>query len=239
MIGMHGRLISPQCIRTELNHTRGGDMDEMRVYDRMLDDSQIRKLAGGGGIGSLEPFERTLEDERWRQEWLHRYGWEDTQNPPPKLDAPVTAVRKAEIHDIYDIKQWVWKGSDGIRETTWPNVYNRSQLPGRSDYFIEPDWDCYSLSGKHVRFLMPDEKWNHLEVQGAAYGDFSYSDTRDEYGDTGDTPLFVRGQGHERTIHRLNTPYIGGTVHFENEFQEMPIGEFQVQWNWRTQCSRI
>ena len=61
-------------------------------------------------------------------------------------------IRKVEIHDAYDLKRWWWKGTDGIRETTWPGVYNRSRLPGRNDYFQLPDWDCYSLSGKSVTF---------------------------------------------------------------------------------------
>ena len=55
---------------------------------------------------------------------------------------------QVEILDAYDLKRWWWKGTDGIRETTWPGVYNRSRLPGRNDYFQLPDWDCYSLSGR-------------------------------------------------------------------------------------------
>ena len=79
-------------------------------------------------------------------------------------------MRKVEIHDVYDLKRWWWKATDGIRETTWPGVYNRSKLPNRYDYFQLPDWDCYSLSGKSVTFYMPAEPWNHLEVEGGAWG---------------------------------------------------------------------
>ena len=81
-------------------------------------------------------------------------------------------VRKVEIHDAYDLKRWWWRGTDGIPETTWPGVYNRSSLPNRYDYFQLPDWDCYSLSGKSITFYMPDEPWNHIEVQGGAWGSF-------------------------------------------------------------------
>ena len=57
------------------------------------------------------------------------------------------------------------EGIDGIRETTWPGVYNRSRLVGRNDYFQLPDWDCYVLSGKAITFIMPKEPWNHLEFR--------------------------------------------------------------------------
>ena len=79
-------------------------------------------------------------------------------------------MRKVEIHDAYDLKRWWWKGCDGIRETTWPGVFNRSRLKGRNDYFQLPDWDCYSTSGIQVRFNMPQEPWNYVEISGGAFG---------------------------------------------------------------------
>ena len=113
---------------------------------------------------------RTLDDTRWRDEWWWRYGWNRPNDPPPYLTDASTTVRKVEIHDAYDLKRWWWKACDGIRETAWPGVYNRSRLPGRNDYFQLPDWDCYSLSGKSITFMMPDEPWNQLEISGAAWG---------------------------------------------------------------------
>ncbi len=107
-------------------------------------------------------------------------------------------IRKVEIHDVYDLKRWWWKANDGIRETTWPGVYNRSRLPGRNDYFQLPDWDCYSLSGTSVRFVLPDEPWNQVEVSGAAFGSFAT-----------DAPVFERPKGQERTFHRLARPARG------------------------------
>jgi hypothetical protein len=82
---------------------------------------------------------------------------------PGRLN-PALGVRKVEIHDVYDVKQWFWKGADGIRETTWPGVYNRSRLPGRDDYFPRPDSNCYSLSGKSVTFTLPDEPWRSARL---------------------------------------------------------------------------
>ncbi|HEV7684126.1 MAG TPA: hypothetical protein VGO68_18490, partial [Pyrinomonadaceae bacterium] len=142
---------------------------------------------------------------------------------PPYLGTPQTSVRKVEIHDVYDLKRWWWKATDGIRETTWPGVYNRSRLPGRNDYFQLPDWDCYSLSGKSVKFAMPDELWNHLEISGAAWGNM-YVDTR------GIELLFRRPQGQEKTFHRLTEARHGQQLRFENVEQEEPIGELSAYY---------
>ena len=224
--GMHGRLISPQCVRTELNHTRGGDVDELRIYDRMLSQKHIARLTRGEPAGDIPSVIRLLDDARFRDEWLLRYGWNSQDTLPPYLEGRSTRVRKVEIHDVYDLKQWVWKGTDGIRETTWPYVYNRSRLLGRTDYFVEPDWNCYSLSGKSVTFFMPDEPWNYLEITGAAFGSFAHIFHDNEQQKDREIHLFDRAVHQERTFHKLPDSLRGGKVRFVNDFQETPIGEF-------------
>ncbi|MDP2981898.1 MAG: LamG-like jellyroll fold domain-containing protein [Candidatus Latescibacter sp.] len=222
MFGPANRFINPQHIWANYNHSRGGDLDEVRIYDSMLEAGQIARLAGGEPAGEIAPVIRALDDSAFRDEWLLRYGWNRPGDIPPPLAAPATGVRKVEIRDVYDQKQWVWKGVDGIRETTWPNVYNRSQLTGRLDYFIEPDWNCYSTSGKSVTFTMPDEEWNYLEISGGAFGKGSLLKDRAE------SMLFTRPASQERTFHLLPAPVRGGAVRFDNEVQEMPIGEFSA-----------
>ena len=111
--------------------------------------------------------------------------------------------------------------TDGIRETTWPGVYNRSKLTGRYDYFQLPDWDCYSLSGKSVTFYMPNEPWNHLEIEGGAWGNMSLltpgegepkavadPDQHDPSPMLAKT-LFERPKGQERTSHQFAEPITG------------------------------
>jgi hypothetical protein len=185
-------------------------------------------LARGEASSSLPPFVRDLGVPRWREEWLLRYGWNRAGDIPPCLDAPATSVRKVEIHDVYDLKQWWWKGTDGIRETTWPSVYNRSRLPGRTDYFILPDWNCYSLSGRSVMLNLPDESWNHVEISGAAGGTASLLSCNPETARNMAAPLFTRPFGQERTFHRLSEPRRGGKIRFDNLIPETPFGEFQV-----------
>ena len=170
--GPHSRIIAPTGVESSYNYDRGGDIDELRIYDRMLSDENIASLAREEIPTNIPPINRSLTDSTWQKEWCFHYGWNRPGDIPTPLQASATTVRKVEIHDAYDLKRWWWKGTDGIRETTWPGVYNRSALTGRHDYFQLPDWDCYSLSGKSVTFYMPDEPWNHLEIEGAAWGTY-------------------------------------------------------------------
>ena len=219
--GPHSRTIGPMQVQSDYNFTRGGDIDEIRIYDRMLSDENVASLAKGIAPRQIPKLERDLNDPEWRDEWWLRYGWNRGRDAPPYLGTRQTSVRKVEIHDVYDLKRWWWKATDGIRETTWPGVYNRSRLPGRNDYFQLPDWDCYSTSGKSVTFTMPDEPWNHLEIAGAAWGKMYLE---------GDTQrlLFQRPKDQEKTFHRLPSPIRGQKIRFENVEQEEPIGELSA-----------
>ena len=218
--GPHSRIISPYNVQSDYNFVRGGDIDEIRIYDRMLDDAAVATLAEGDAVTGLPPLPaRNLDDMRWQDEWWLRYGWNRSNDPPPYYADKAISVRKVEIHDAYDLKRWWWKACDGIRETTWPGVYNRSRLPGRNDYFQLPDWDCYVQSGKSITFIMPDEPWNHLEIFGSAWGTMSL------LVGTNETVLFKRPEGQEKTYHRLPTPIRGQKIRFTNVLQEEPIGE--------------
>src|SRR5216684_2304538 len=219
--GPHSRTIGPMQVQSDYNFTRGGDIDEIRIYDRMLADENVASLAKGIAPRQIPELARDLNRREWQDEWWLRYGWNRKGDLPPYLTAAQTSVRKVEIHEVYDLKRWWWKATDGIRETTWPGVYNRSRLPGRNDYFQLPDWDCYSLSGKSVTFTMPEEPWNHLEISGAAWGKM--------YLEAG-TPklLFQRPKDQEKTFHRLPSPIRGQKIRFENVEQEEPIGELSA-----------
>lgn len=219
--GPHSRTISPLQVQSAYNFIRGGDIDEIRIYDRMLADENIASLARGVTPKKIPELVRNVNLREWRDEWLQRYGWNRKGDAPPYLDAPQTSVRKVEIHDVYDLKRWWWKGTDGIRETTWPGVFNRSRLPGRNDYFQLPDWDCYSLSGKSVTFNMPDEAWNHLEISGSAWGKMYLEGATERV-------LFQRPRGNDKTFHRLPTAIRGQKIRFENVAQEEPIGELSA-----------
>jgi len=225
--GPHSRVIGPWQVQSDYNFTRGGDIDEIRIYDRMLDDDAMAGLARGEEPKLYYQPSRSLADATTRADWWHRYGWEG--DAPPPLPAANTTVRKVEIHDAFDLKRWWWKATDGIRETTWPGVYNRSRLPGRNDYFQLPDWDCYSLSGKAITFTLPDESWNHLEIYGAAWGKMELlpAGTENETASEAqaEAVLFVRAQGQEKTVHALATPLAGRKIRFTNVEQEEPIGE--------------
>jgi hypothetical protein len=222
--GPHSRLIAPTGVESSYNFDRGGDIDELRIYDRALSDENIAGLAKGEVPQSIPSISRTLEVRDWQREWWFHYGWNRPGDVPVPLDSQFITVRKVEIHDVYDLKRWWWKATDGIRETTWPGVYNRSRIVGRNDYFQLPDWDCYSLSGKSVTFFMPDEPWNHLEISGGAWGNMSLLAQGTE------KTLFERPQGQERTFHQFDAPVTGQKIRFTNVEQETPIGELSAYY---------
>ncbi len=230
--GPHSRIISPHQVQSDYNFTRGGDIDELRIHDRMLDAAAVAALARGEEL-VLAPFPaRSLDDDSTRQEWWLRLGFNRTDDPPPALpEGDTVAVRKVEIHEAHDLQRWWWKAMDGIRETTWPGVYNRSRLPGRNDYFQLPDWDCYVDSGKALSFVLPDEEWNQLEFSGAAWGRLERlpAGTPPDKADqaVAEALLLERPRGQERTSHRLPMRR-GGTLRFTNTEQEQPLGEISA-----------
>jgi hypothetical protein len=221
--GPHSRIISPYQVQSAYCFMRGGDLDEIRIYDRMLSDENVSGLAKGTPPENLPALERDLHERRWRDEWWIRNGWNLPNPPPPSLPASETTIRKVEIHDAFDIKRWYWKANDGIRETTWPGVYNRSRLPGRQDYFILPDWDCYSGSGQSVKFTLPDEAWNHVEIWGKAWGQMTIESDQKR-----DFTFATRTQQQIKSYHHLNETQHGGKIRFDNAIIEEPIGSFDV-----------
>ena len=109
-LGLAGRVMAPYQVQSRYNFLRGSDVDDIRVYDRMLDARDVSALAHHG-----EP-KTTADATTSPHAWWHRYGWDGT--PPPALTAPTTSIRKVEFADVRDHKQWMWKGTDGIAETT-------------------------------------------------------------------------------------------------------------------------
>ncbi|MGA3045724.1 MAG: LamG domain-containing protein [Terracidiphilus sp.] len=238
--GPHSRIIGPTGVESSYSYDRGGDLDELRIYDRALSDENVASLAKGEIPRNIPAITRSFANADTQKEWWFHYGWNRPRDIPAPLPAVNTTVRKVQINDAYDIGRWWWRANDGIRETTWPGVYNRSRLIGRFDYFQLPDWDCYAISGKTVTFIMPDEPWNHLEFNGGAFGnmtlltpDVSEDEVRRSGLDGTKLPgrtLFERPRGQETTFHDFTTPVTGGKLRFTNVEQETPIGEFSAYY---------
>ncbi|MBP5224004.1 MAG: hypothetical protein J6Z38_00255 [Lachnospiraceae bacterium] len=219
--GPHARAVSHWNVSSMYNFIRGGDIDEIAVFDRMLSDGNVSALARLQMPGAVPALNVTLNDPLYRNQWFLRCGFNRDDRPRAMKERMV--VRKVGIADAYDLKRWYWKACDGIRETTWPGTFNRSRLTGRNDYYQLPDWDCYSGSGKTVTFTIPEhEKFNHIEIAGSAYGQA----VRVEVGQEG-ALLFNRPQHQERTFHDTEDME-GGAVRFTNTEIEEPIGDFSV-----------
>lgn len=219
--GMAWRVLSPHQVQSRYNYLRGSDFDELRVYDHMLDDGQVAALARGEDPAAPAQPVRTLADAATRAEWLHRYGWDKGAAGAVALTAPSTAIRKVEFADAKDLKEWMYKGTDGIAETTWPGVYNRSRLPGRHDYFELPDWNVYVEGGKRYDLTLPDEPFNRVELQGAAFGALTYQAPAAKT----EATLEQRPQGEERSAYQFGAERRGGRLSFTNTAQETPIQE--------------
>ncbi len=218
--GMAGRVVSPHQVQSRYNFMRGSDYDELRIYDHALSGAEIAALAREPTANPLAARPAaSLSDSKTAGEWAWRHGWNRKGDLPPALTTPVTRIRKVEFADARDLKAWMWKGTDGIPETTWPGVYNRSRLPGRNDYFTLPDWNVYVEGGQAYTLTLPHEPWNHLEIQGAAYGALSWRGD-----DKGEARLAERARGQERTFHDF-AERIGGVLTFTNVAQETPIQE--------------
>ena len=220
--GPTSRVVSPHQVQSRYNFLRGGDYDELRIYDHALDATTIAALAKNAVSAPAALPVRDLTDGPTRDEWWLRYGWNRPGDAPPLLTAPVTRIRKVEFTDAKDLKEWMWKATDGIPETTWPGVYNRSRLPGRNDYLTLPDWNTYVDGGKALTLTLPKEPWNQLEILGAAYGDLTWSDGGAA------AKLASRAKGQERTFTHLDQEKTGGVVTFTNIAQETPIQEIEA-----------
>jgi hypothetical protein len=218
-LGLAGRVMAPYQVQSRYNFLRGSDFDEIRVYDRMLDAAGMIALAKRGDLAAAKPTSAVAIGRGARRAaWNHRYGWEGGR-AAPALVAATTSIRHVGFDDAKDLKQWMWKGSDGIPETTWPGVYNRSRLAGRDDYFQLPDWNTYVEGGRALDLAMPDEPFNRIEIRGAAYGQATHgADAARQQ------PLFERPQGIVRSVDRFASRS-GGHLRFTNTTPETPIQE--------------
>ena len=219
--GTAARAVSPHQVMSRYNFMRGSDYDEFRIYDHALDDAQIAALAKNQVPDVPAQPSGNLTDAATLAEWNLRYGWNRAGDAPVELTAPVTAIRKVEFADARDIKEFMYKATDGISETTWPGVYNRSRLPGRNDYFTLPDWNVYVDGGQTLTLTLPDEPWNHVELQGAAYGTLTWA------ADDKAAPAEIakRAKDQERTFWQFPAEKTGGVLRFNNIAQETPIQE--------------
>jgi hypothetical protein len=216
--GLAGRVLSPHQVQSRYNFLRGSHIAELRIYDAMVDTTEAAALAANKALTTSTPSQ--IAQNEAQQAWAYRHGWEQN-TPPPLLKPGTNRFRKVELSDTRDLKQWMWKATDGIAETTWPGVYNRSRLPGRNDYFQLPDWNTYVEGGKHFDIYLPDEPINRVEIRGAAYGELQYRASADERFKT----LQRRPQGSVRSVYELR-PLQGGQLRFSNREQETPIQEF-------------
>src|SRR5262249_49065572 len=80
--GPHSRIISPHQVQSAYQFIRGGDIDDIRIYDHALESAEVASLAKSTEPKSAAP-QRHLSESRWREEWWFRHGWNRAGDPPP------------------------------------------------------------------------------------------------------------------------------------------------------------
>ena len=229
--GPHSRIIAPTGVESSYSYDRGGDIDELRIYDRMLSDDNIAGLARNQIPQNIPAISRAVLQVRhatptrpgapvvpaqgrldsgsghaanWQQEWNLKYGW----NRPG--DTPVcSATNSRPFARSRSTTSTISIAGGGKRPTAFARppgpVSSIARALSAATTTIElPDWDCYSLSGKVVTFDMPDEPWNHLEIAGGAWGNWSLLSHDKENANDCEKTLFERPKGQEITYHQLD-----------------------------------
>ncbi|MGB8846255.1 MAG: LamG-like jellyroll fold domain-containing protein, partial [Terracidiphilus sp.] len=101
-LGPHSRIIGPTGVESSYSYDRGGDLDELRIYDRVLSDENVAALFKGETPKNIPPVTRSLADAATQKEWWFHYGWNRPGDIPAPLPAANTTIRKVQINDAYD-----------------------------------------------------------------------------------------------------------------------------------------
>ena len=84
--GPHSRIIGPTGVESTYSYDRGGDIDELRIYDRALSDDNVATLAKGDTPQTIPALKLSLANPDTMKEWWFHYGW----NRPGDIPAPLT-----------------------------------------------------------------------------------------------------------------------------------------------------
>ena len=90
--GPFQRVVSPWQVHTRRMYGHGGDLDEIRIYDHMLDDQSVAVLAASAMPSPTNTS--TFSAKAVQQNWWQRYGWNHTDITHSYLSAPHTRIRK-------------------------------------------------------------------------------------------------------------------------------------------------
>ncbi|BFM05148.1 LamG domain-containing protein [Halioxenophilus aromaticivorans] len=217
-MGPMQRIIAPWKVESGFSFDRTGMLDDVKTFDVMLSDNNVKRLFNNR---SIQP-QPALNNQLLLSHWNTQQGFEGYNQPLLIKPNDVIGVKKVATLDARDNKQTVFKGVDGIRETSWPGMYNRSKLPGRSDYFILPDWNLYSSSGSEYQISLANEPWNWIEVFGSAQGVFKTRQT------DGSQLLVEHRTPLPKTSLNLGRVRTGGNLELVNDSPGVPINELGV-----------
>ena len=117
---------------------------------------------------------------RATSEWL-RYGWNTALGDRPQshcsTDPPSPASARSSSPTPRTRRSGCGRPPTAFPRPPGPGVYNRSRLPGAQRLFPAAGLELHKAV--EASELDPDpaeqEPWNHLEIQGAAFGPLTYA----------------------------------------------------------------
>ena len=170
--GPHSRIISPYNVQSDYNFVRGGDIDEIRIYDRMLDDADVATLAAGRGGHRPAPAARPRPGGRpLARRMVVALRLEPARRSAAVLRRPGDRACARSRSTTPTISS----AGGGRRATAsarrpGPAFTTARACPAATIISSCPTGIVTSQSGQAITFVMPDEPWNHLEISGAAWG---------------------------------------------------------------------
>src|ERR1035437_918911 len=83
-LGPHSRIIGPTGVESTYSYDRGGDLDELRIYDRALSDENVASLAAGETPRNIPAVNRSMANAETQKEWWFHYGWNRAGDIPDR-----------------------------------------------------------------------------------------------------------------------------------------------------------
>ena len=252
--GPHSRIIWPQGVESSYNYDRGGDIDELRIYDRVLSDDNIASLAKARDpaehpAGHALACDRTPAlAEKSPYKAGSRSGGTATAGTAPTTSPPCCPPRhhRPQSRDPRRLRPQALV-VEGHRRHPRDHLARRLQplhaSPAATTTSSSPTGTATPLSGKSVTFYMPNEPWNHLEIEGGAWGNVALltpgngdpkavadPDQEDPSPHARENPLRAARRRRSAPATSFAEPITGEKVRFTNVEQEWPIGEFAAYY---------
>ena len=126
--GPHSRIIGPTGVESTYSYDRGGDLDELRIYDRALSDDNVAGLARGETPQNIPAVTRSFANADTQKEWWFHYGW----NRPGDIPAPLTRAPTLRCARCRSMTHSISDAGGGGRPTAFAKPRGRASTIARA-----------------------------------------------------------------------------------------------------------